>query len=174
MHVAAMSPSVLSAEELDHDFIVSETTALISRIEIENEDRKRTGKAFLHVPQYGSAAQLTDDVLAKVEAEFKEELKAEGKPEKSGTKSCQVKWLNSSLIIHKLTKKMRFCHNFTSWTTAKLLLNSLNLKMLKQLHLHVLKLAKVSKKLLTTLKLKYKQQWPLHLKINHHELIVRR
>ena len=81
MHVAAMSPSVLSAEELDHDFIVSETTALISRIEIENEDRKRTGKAFLHVPQFGSAAQLTDDVLAKVEAEFKEELKAEGKPE---------------------------------------------------------------------------------------------
>ena len=82
MHVAAMSPSVLSAEELDHDFIVSETTALISRIEIENEDRKRTGKAFLHVPEFGSAAQLTDDVLAKVEAEFKEELKAEGKPEK--------------------------------------------------------------------------------------------
>ena len=81
MHVAAMSPSVLSAEELDHDFIVSETTALISRIEIENEDRKRTGKAFLHVPEFGSAAQLTDDVLAKVEAEFKEELKAEGKPE---------------------------------------------------------------------------------------------
>ncbi|GFH42431.1 elongation factor Ts [Lactococcus hodotermopsidis] len=82
MHVAAMSPSVLAADELDHDFVISETTALISRIEIENEDRKRTGKAFLTVPRFGSASQLTDDVLAEVEAAFKEELKAEGKPEK--------------------------------------------------------------------------------------------
>lgn len=82
MHVAAMSPQVLSYENLDPDFIHSETTALISRIEIENEDRKRTGKPFLHVPIYGSQLQITEAELEKVETDMKEELKSEGKPEK--------------------------------------------------------------------------------------------
>lgn len=81
MHVAAMNPQVLSYKDLDPDFVHSETTALISRIEIENEDRKRTGKPFLHIPAYASQLQVTEDIIAKVEADMKEELKAEGKPE---------------------------------------------------------------------------------------------
>lgn len=82
MHVAAMSPTVLSHEDLDADFIREETKALIARIEIENEDRKRTGKPFLPVPQFGSKLELTDEALAKVEEQLKAELAAEGKPEK--------------------------------------------------------------------------------------------
>jgi elongation factor Ts len=102
MHIAAMSPSVLSTEDLDDDFIASETTALIARIEIENEDRKRTGKAFLHVPQFGSVKQLTPEVVSAQEEEFKKELAAEGKPEKIWDKILpgkMAKWVTDNSQI---------------------------------------------------------------------------
>ena len=58
------------------------TEALIGQITVENEDRARLGKTLKNVPQYSSRLQLTPEVMAKVEDEIKEQLKAEGKPEK--------------------------------------------------------------------------------------------
>ncbi len=82
MHVAAMSPRVLSPDELDLEFIVKETESLQGQIKIENEDRARLSKPLRTIPRFGGRAQLTDDVMAEVEQQIKDELKAEGKPEK--------------------------------------------------------------------------------------------
>ncbi|MCA9194883.1 MAG: elongation factor Ts [Planctomycetales bacterium] len=82
MHVAAMNPSILNYTEFDADLVAKETEAKQSQIRVENEDRERLGKPLLTVPQYVSRMQLTPDVIAATEAKIKEELKAEGKPEK--------------------------------------------------------------------------------------------
>ena len=82
MHTAAMKPRILSYTQFDTDFIEKETEAFKNQIEKENEERTRLGKHLKNVPQYVSKFQLTDDVMAKVEEQLKEELKAEGKPEK--------------------------------------------------------------------------------------------
>lgn len=82
MHIAAMSPSIMSAEEFDDEFVAKETESLQGQIKIENEDRERLGKPLKNVPQFASRKQLTPEVLAKVEEDIKAELKAEGKPEK--------------------------------------------------------------------------------------------
>jgi elongation factor Ts len=82
MHVAAMKPQVLSYKNLDPKFIEQEVVALIARLEIENEDRKRTGKSLLRIPTYGSQLQLTDKVLAETKAKLEADLAEQGKPEK--------------------------------------------------------------------------------------------
>jgi len=81
MHAAAMKPTVLSYTDLDVKFIEDEVVALRARIEVENEDRKRTGKTLLRVPEYASKLQLTDDVMAGVKAKLEAELAEQGKPE---------------------------------------------------------------------------------------------
>jgi len=81
MHIAAMKPTVLAYTDLDVKFIEEEVVALRARIEIENEDRKRTGKTLLRVPEFASKLQLTDAVLAEVKARLEGELKEQGKPE---------------------------------------------------------------------------------------------
>ena len=43
---------------------------------------KTLGKTIKNVPKYISMSQITDEVLATVEEEAKNELKSEGKPEK--------------------------------------------------------------------------------------------
>ena len=82
MHIAAMSPSILSPDEFDDELIAKETEALQGQITTENEDRQRLGKALKTVPQYCSRKQLTPEVLAKAEEDIKQQLQAEGKPEK--------------------------------------------------------------------------------------------
>ena len=82
MHIAAMSPTTLRADELDPAFVAKETEALQGQIKIENEDRERLGKPLKNMPQFGGKCQLTPEVMAKVEEDIKAELKAEGKPEK--------------------------------------------------------------------------------------------
>lgn len=82
MHIAAMSPSIMNADEFDLEFVQTEAESISSRIKIENEDRARLGKPLLNVPQYASKLQLTEEVMAKVEEDIKEQLKAENKPEK--------------------------------------------------------------------------------------------
>ena len=82
MHAAAMKPTVLSADEFDATYVAEETQGRIEAIKIENEELARLGKPLKNVPQFISRLQLTDDVLAAAEAAIKEELKAEGKPEK--------------------------------------------------------------------------------------------
>ena len=82
MHIAAMSPSILHYSEFDADFVAKEAESLRSRITVENEDRARLGKPLKTVPQYASRSQLTPEVMASAEEAIKEELRAEGKPEK--------------------------------------------------------------------------------------------
>ncbi len=82
MHAAAMSPSTLSYKDFDPTFVEEETKGRIIAIEKENEELARLGKTLKNIPQYISMSQLTDEVMAAAEAMLKEELKAEGKPEK--------------------------------------------------------------------------------------------
>jgi elongation factor Ts len=82
MHAAAMSPSTLSYKDFDPSFVEEETKGRIIAIEKENEELTRLGKTLKNIPQYISMSQLTDEVMAAAEALLKEELKAEGKPEK--------------------------------------------------------------------------------------------
>ncbi|TWT16301.1 translation elongation factor Ts [Streptococcus sp. sy010] len=81
MHVAAMKPTVLSYTELDPQFVKDELAQLNHKIEQDNESRAMVDKPALPLLQYGSKAQLTDDVIAQAEESIKAELAAEGKPE---------------------------------------------------------------------------------------------
>jgi len=81
MHIAAMKPTILSYTEFDADFVAKETEGMIKTVEKENEERARLKKPLKNVPSYVSKLQLTDAVMADVEARLKDELKAEGKPE---------------------------------------------------------------------------------------------
>lgn len=82
MHIAAMKPSILSYTEFDADFVAKETEGMIKTIEKNNVERSRLKKPLKNVPSYVSKLQLTDAVMADIEAKLKDELKAEGKPEK--------------------------------------------------------------------------------------------
>lgn len=82
MHVAAMKPTVLSYTELDEQFVKDELAQLNHKIEQDNESRAMVNKPALPLLQYGSKAQLTDEVIAAAEEAIKAELAAEGKPEK--------------------------------------------------------------------------------------------
>ncbi|TWU02084.1 translation elongation factor Ts [Neorhodopirellula pilleata] len=84
MHIAAMKPSILHPDEFDPEFVEKETEALRAQIVAENElnEKENLGKPVKNVPQYASRRQLTPEVMAATETAIKEELKAEGKPEK--------------------------------------------------------------------------------------------
>ncbi len=82
MHIAAMSPTAMTPDQFDLAEVEKATEALIGQIKVENEDRERLGKTLKNVPQFASRLQLTPEVMAKVEEDIKEQLKAEGKPEK--------------------------------------------------------------------------------------------
>lgn len=82
MHAAAMKPTYISYEELDAAFVEKETIALKADIEKENEELRRLGKHEKKIPLYGSALQLTDEVMAKAKENIEAELKAQNKPEK--------------------------------------------------------------------------------------------
>jgi len=82
MHIAALKPKILSYEEFDDSFVESETQGMIEEIKKENEERARLKKPLKNVPEYVSKKQLSDEVMAEVEQRLKDELKAEGKPEK--------------------------------------------------------------------------------------------
>ena len=82
MHIAAMNPSILNYTEFDAEMVAKETVAKQEQIKVENEDRERLGKTLLTVPQFVSRLQLTEEAMAAAEEAIKEELRAEGKPEK--------------------------------------------------------------------------------------------
>lgn len=81
MHAAAMKPQVISYKEFDKDFIEKEFLALKGELEKENEELVRLGKPLHKIPQFGSKAQITDEILARVTDELKAELKKQNKPE---------------------------------------------------------------------------------------------
>ena len=84
MHIAAMSPTIMRPEELDLAFVQKETEALQAQIKAENElnESENLGKPIKLIPEFGSRLQMTPEVVAAAEAKIKEELAAEGKPEK--------------------------------------------------------------------------------------------
>lgn len=84
MHIAAMSPSILTPDEFDEAFVAKEAEALRAQIIAENEvnARENLGKPQKTVPMFASKRQLTPAVLKEAEDKIKAELKAEGKPEK--------------------------------------------------------------------------------------------
>lgn len=82
MHAASMKPTVISYQDLSAEFIESENKAIIADIEKENEELVRLGKPLKNIPEFVSKQQLTDEAVAAAEASMKEELLAQGKPEK--------------------------------------------------------------------------------------------
>jgi len=82
MHASAMKPTTLSYKDFDAEYVASETIGRIEVIKKENEELARLGKTLKNVPTYISMSQLTDEVMAEAEAEIKETLKAQKKPEK--------------------------------------------------------------------------------------------
>ena len=82
MHAAAMKPQVISYKELELDFIEKEFLALKGEFEKENEEFVRLGKPLHKIPQFGSRAHLTDEILAKEIEILKDELRKQNKPEK--------------------------------------------------------------------------------------------
>ena len=82
MHASAMKPTTLSYKDFDAEYVESETKGRIEAIKKENEELARLKKPLKNVPQYVSMMQLTDEVMAQAEADIKEMLKAQNKPEK--------------------------------------------------------------------------------------------
>ena len=84
MHIAAMAPTIMRPEELDLEFVKKETEALQAQIKAQNEvnEAENLGKPIKMIPEFGSRLQMTPEVIAAAEAKIKEELAAEGKPEK--------------------------------------------------------------------------------------------
>ena len=84
MHIAAMAPTIMRPEELDLEFVKKETEALQAQIKAENEvnEAENLGKPIKMIPEFGSRLQMTPEVVAAAETKIKEELAAEGKPEK--------------------------------------------------------------------------------------------
>ena len=81
MHAAAMKPKIISYEEFDLEFVENEKKALKAEIEKENEELKRLQKPLKKVPEFISKKELTKEVLENAKARFKEDLKAQKKPE---------------------------------------------------------------------------------------------
>ncbi|CAI6146288.1 MAG: Elongation factor Ts [uncultured Sulfurimonas sp.] len=82
MHASAMKPTTLSYKDLDAAYVTSETVGRIEVIKKENIELGRLKKPLKNIPTYVSMSQLTEDVLAKAEADIKATLKEQGKPEK--------------------------------------------------------------------------------------------
>jgi elongation factor Ts len=81
MHASAMKPITLSYKDFDAEYVQNETVGRIETIKKENEELARLKKPLKNVPEFISMCQLTDAVLAKAEADIKETLKSQGKPE---------------------------------------------------------------------------------------------
>ncbi len=104
MHAAAMKPSVLSYTDFDSEFVESENKAIIADIEKENIELHRLGKPEKNIPEFVSASQLTDEAIAAAEAKMKEELLAQGKPEKiigNIVKGKIARWVEDNTQLDK-------------------------------------------------------------------------
>ncbi|QKF81226.1 translation elongation factor Ts [Halarcobacter ebronensis] len=82
MHAASMKPTVISYKDLDADFIESENKAIIADIEKENEELVRLKKPLKNIPQFVTRQQLTEEAIEAAKKEMRDELLAQGKPEK--------------------------------------------------------------------------------------------
>jgi len=104
MHAASMKPTVISYKDLDAEFIESENKAIIADIEKLNEELVRLGKPLKNIPEFVSQVQLTEEAIAAAEASMKEELLAEGKPEKiigNIVKGKIARWIEDNTQLDK-------------------------------------------------------------------------
>jgi elongation factor Ts len=104
MHAASMKPTVISYKDLDSEFIDSENKAIIADIEKENEELVRLGKPLKNIPQFVSKQQLTDEAVEEAKAAMKEELIAQGKPEKiidNIVKGKIARWIEDNSQLDK-------------------------------------------------------------------------
>jgi elongation factor Ts len=108
MYAASMKPTVISYKDLDPEFVSKENAAIIAEIENENEELVRLGKPLKRIPEFVSKSQLTDEALAAAEEKMREELKAQGKPEKIWDKIIPDKLLDSSRTTLSLTSSLHF------------------------------------------------------------------
>jgi elongation factor Ts len=81
MQIVSMNPSVVKYEDLDPVMIEKETEGIIATVKEKNIELKRLKKPLKNVPQFISRAQITDEIMKKIEEDIKAELKEEGKPE---------------------------------------------------------------------------------------------
>lgn len=82
MQIVSMNPSVIKYEDLDPALVEKETEGIIATVKEENIELGRLKKPLKNIPQFISRAQITDEIMAKIEDDIKIELKDEGKPEK--------------------------------------------------------------------------------------------
>jgi elongation factor Ts len=82
MHASAMKPTTLSYKDFDAAYVEGETKGRIEALKKENEELYRLKKPLKNVPSFISMMQLTNEVMAQAEADIKEALKAQNKPEK--------------------------------------------------------------------------------------------
>ncbi len=104
MHAASMKPTVISYKDLSSEFIDSENKAIIADIEKENEELVRLGKPLKNIPQFVSKQQLTEEAVAAAEAEMKQELLDQGKPEKiigNIVKGKIARWIEDNSQLDK-------------------------------------------------------------------------
>lgn len=104
MHAASMKPTVISYKDLDADFIESENKAIIADIEKLNEELVRLGKPLKNIPEFVSKVQLTEVAIEAARARMKEELIAEGKPEKiidNILKGKIARWIEDNTQLDK-------------------------------------------------------------------------
>lgn len=104
MHAASMKPTVISYTDFASEFVESENKAIIADIEKENEELVRLGKPLKNIPQYVSASQLTDEAIEAAKDAMKQELIAEGKPEKiidNILKGKIARWIEDNTQLDK-------------------------------------------------------------------------
>ena len=82
MQAASMGATTLSYKDFDPAYVAAETEARIAAIIKDNEELVRLGKTLKNVPKFVSRLQLTEEAIANAKQEAKDQLKAEGKPEK--------------------------------------------------------------------------------------------
>jgi elongation factor Ts len=104
MHAASMKPTVISYTDLDPAFIESENKAIIEEIKKENEELQRLGKPLKNIPEFVSKVQLDDETIEATKAKMKEELLAQGKPEKiidNIIKGKIARWIEDNTQLDK-------------------------------------------------------------------------
>ena len=104
MHAASMKPTVISYEDLDSNFIESENKAIIEEFKKENEELQRLGKPLKNIPEYVSMAQLNDEIISAQKEKMKQELLAQGKPEKiidNIVKGKIARWIEDNTQLDK-------------------------------------------------------------------------
>ena len=89
---------------MDPEFVESENKAIIADIEKLNIELHRLGKPEKNIPEFVSRSQLTDEAIENAKAKMREELIAQGKPEKiidNILKGKIARWIEDNTQLDK-------------------------------------------------------------------------